>query len=1007
MPPSSAMSSSAATTPTPSSPAISPSAVSTPSSATSSSTTTTTTSPSSSPAISSSTATTSTASFHVMSSTANSPSPPATSPSTATTSPSSLSPPPAMPSSTATTSTPLPPVTSSSTASTPSSSAPAILPSASTTTTTTSSPAISSSTATAPLTPSPTFSSSKATTPTSSSAISSSTATTSTPSSTAILSSTATTTSTLSLPAFSSSKATTPTPSSAISSSTATTSTPSPHGISSSIATTSTPSFPAISSSIATTLVQILTSTTKTTTTVITTTRSISTPAFHPPGTTSKQTSESTPTKSSPPVGPTFADTCPQGQTIVVELPADADGRAYINKAVTAWDRNGHLLEVRGNPNLPGYITYSTGPQQVVLEATDGWGMSATCSFTIILKDSHPPKLTCPADINSLSETPGDVITWDEPIAEDNSGQTVRLSANHRPGVRFTQYGVYTVTYTAVDTAGNQATCDFTISIESPAASCDERDLPSVRNGQFSGCRTTAGVTTCTLLCEGGFRPTVTSVDCLPNGRWDHSQALSCLSNQLPVQVSTSMSFRFNDAPCRDNDDFADVVRTQLKASFASTGICRVATQNGLSLCEDNSPQAITSSCQSTTSPLKRRDITDWNAPHTIRKSKCKEDPTSCDSKREKYSKRRLKSADNLLITSPQNTLWLYKIPKKTMHASTYGTEEKLMEIEKMTYSSGDVIRDVRRRRDVSGIDVTVEATVSPNRDKGSTQDNLCSLEQRLNAVTQVVKEKVASRSISIAIDGNSYRVDPNSYSSEGVTHLYADGRKSVGQKCVEDSGWRKNVGIIVPCALLVIVLCLVFVCLSRRKNKRQRQQRWAPRFTDLHTRNNPSFNPYEGDPVYEEIPGMMAGTKQSKGDGLRVMLPPLPRKENIYSVDPTEQKQRPYASGGSYAPDNFKYPATHSLKSYSGRHYSPNPTANTLLPQNLAFGNGRRSSLASQASGKYSTRSDVSTVYENMSDFGSTVSKMAPSVGKKDLDNGSRTSYSVNFGNSVRSSRF
>eukprot|EP00058_Branchiostoma_floridae_P017894 XP_002603383.1 hypothetical protein BRAFLDRAFT_80376 [Branchiostoma floridae] len=337
------------------------------------------------------------------------------------------------------------------------------------------------------------------------------------------------------------------------------------------------------------------------------------------------------------------------------------------------------------------------------------------------LSDSHPPKLTCPADISSLSETPGDVITWDEPIAEDNSGQTVRLSANHRPGVRFTQYGVYTVTYTAVDTAGNQAKCDFTISIE---------------------------------------------------------------SNQLPVQVSTSMSFRFNDAPCRDNDDFADVVRTQLRASFANTGICRVATQNGVSLCNEQSSQVIRSSCQSTISSRKRRDITDWDIPYKIRKSKCNGDPTSCDLKREKHNKRRTKSVDNLLITSPQNTLWLYKIPKKTMHASTFGTEEKLMEIEKMTYSNGDVIRDVRRRRDVSGIDVTVEATVFPNMDKGSTLDNVCALEQRLNAVTQAVKENVASRSISITIDDNSHRVDSNSFSSGSVTHLYTDGRTSVGRKC-------------------------------------------------------------------------------------------------------------------------------------------------------------------------------------------------------------------------------
>ncbi|XP_066267553.1 uncharacterized protein [Branchiostoma lanceolatum] len=562
-----------------STPVISSSTSSTPSSSAISSSTATTSTPSlSSPAISSSAATTSTPTSPAISSSIATTSKPSSTPSSLAVSSSTAITPPSssidVSSSTATTTTPSSPHISSSTVTTSTPSPPAIS-SSSATTSTPSSPAISSSTSSISTPP----------------AILSSTAPTSTPSSPAISSSTITTPapSTSSTPAISSSTVTTPTPSSpAVSSSTATTrkpSTPSSSAVSSSTATTpkpsSTSSPPTTSSSTAATPTPSSAMLSSTTTTP-----------------TQRQFSESTPIKFSPHIGPTFAETCPQGQTIVVELPADAEGRAYVNKTISAWDRNGQLLEVRGNHGLPGYILYNTEPQQVVLEATDGWGMATICSFIIIVNDPHPPRLTCPADITRLSETPGDVISWDEPIPEDNSGQTVRLSSNHRPGVRFSRYGVYTVTYTAVDVAGNRATCDFSISIESPAASCDERDLPAVQNGRFRGCQTTAGVTTCTLLCESGFRPTVSGLDCLPSGRWDSSQVLSCLSNLLPVQVSTSMSFTFNDAPCRDNDDFANVVQTQLRASFANTGICRVASQNGVALCDDKLSQVITSSCQ-------------------------------------------------------------------------------------------------------------------------------------------------------------------------------------------------------------------------------------------------------------------------------------------------------------------------------------------------------------------------------------------------------------------------
>ncbi|XP_078695279.1 low-density lipoprotein receptor-related protein 2-like [Branchiostoma floridae x Branchiostoma belcheri] len=322
-----------------------------------------------------------------------------------------------------TTTTQIPqPVASSTTTTTPTPATAAISPPATTTTTPTP-PAIFSSTATATLAPTPGLTLFSSTTTTQLPTISSSTTSTTTSAPTISPSTTSTTTSAPTIP-----------------SSTTTTRTSAPPAFSSTTATTPTPSPLAILSPFTTT------TSTKTT---------------------SKQALDSTPLKSSSPIVPTFGETCPQGQTIVVGLPADANGRAYVNTTITAWDRNGQVLEVRGNPGLPGYITYSPEPQHVVLEATDGRGMTTSCSFIIIVKDTHPPRLLCPADIIHQSETPDDCIEWDEPIPEDNSGQTVSLTSNHGPGVRFLRYGVYTVTYTAVDGAGNQANCDFTISLQS------------------------------------------------------------------------------------------------------------------------------------------------------------------------------------------------------------------------------------------------------------------------------------------------------------------------------------------------------------------------------------------------------------------------------------------------------------------------------------------------------------------------------------------------------------
>ena len=78
-----------------------------------------------------------------------------------------------------------------------------------------------------------------------------------------------------------------------------------------------------------------------------------------------------------------------------------------------------------------------------------------------------PPVITnCPGDFTqtvSYGETLSPV-TWDEPTASDESGNA-SLSSDYRSGDSFDAGVSTTVTYTAVDNSGNEATCSFVITI--------------------------------------------------------------------------------------------------------------------------------------------------------------------------------------------------------------------------------------------------------------------------------------------------------------------------------------------------------------------------------------------------------------------------------------------------------------------------------------------------------------------------------------------------------------
>ncbi len=98
---------------------------------------------------------------------------------------------------------------------------------------------------------------------------------------------------------------------------------------------------------------------------------------------------------------------------------------------------------------------------------TDEAGNSINVTQTITINDTTPPVFSsCPTDIVLTNDVGvcGAVASWTLPVATDNCGGVVLTSNNYSSGDSFLP-GVTTVVYTATDTAGNTATCSFTVTV--------------------------------------------------------------------------------------------------------------------------------------------------------------------------------------------------------------------------------------------------------------------------------------------------------------------------------------------------------------------------------------------------------------------------------------------------------------------------------------------------------------------------------------------------------------
>ncbi|HEY5688066.1 MAG TPA: HYR domain-containing protein, partial [Yeosuana sp.] len=110
---------------------------------------------------------------------------------------------------------------------------------------------------------------------------------------------------------------------------------------------------------------------------------------------------------------------------------------------------------------------FPVGSTTVTFQVTDTAGLTADCSFNVIVTDNETPTITCPGDIvvSNDADSCDAVVNYTTPVGTDNCpGANTALTAGLASGSTF-PLGDTIVTYEVTDAAGNKAECSFTVTV--------------------------------------------------------------------------------------------------------------------------------------------------------------------------------------------------------------------------------------------------------------------------------------------------------------------------------------------------------------------------------------------------------------------------------------------------------------------------------------------------------------------------------------------------------------
>ncbi|MEM8907106.1 MAG: HYR domain-containing protein, partial [Bacteroidota bacterium] len=191
--------------------------------------------------------------------------------------------------------------------------------------------------------------------------------------------------------------------------------------------------------------------------------------------------------------------TCPSID-VTPNAPNSCDAFISIDLSPTLMDNCGidsftyvlsNALSGSGTGAVPN-MTYPVGTTTVTYTAVDLSGLTATCSFDVVVGDTEAPSITCPADITMTvpAGTMTTTVTVDAPVVGDNCGiQSITYSYSSNsftlPNGASTidldfPVGMTTVTGTVLDDSNNPMTCTFVVTINEDSMS-DIIDCPADR----------------------------------------------------------------------------------------------------------------------------------------------------------------------------------------------------------------------------------------------------------------------------------------------------------------------------------------------------------------------------------------------------------------------------------------------------------------------------------------------------------------------------------------------
>jgi poly(3-hydroxybutyrate) depolymerase len=148
-----------------------------------------------------------------------------------------------------------------------------------------------------------------------------------------------------------------------------------------------------------------------------------------------------------------------QCKDVIVSADGNCLGQASVDSG--SYDPDGDPITLSQSPPGP----YPLGTNTVLLTVTDSLGASSSCSARVIVRDTTPPVILCPADIvvtNAHSQWTS-VVTFNPAVSDNCAG--VGLPVCNPPSGSAFGLGTHAVTCAVLDAAGNASQCTFNVTV--------------------------------------------------------------------------------------------------------------------------------------------------------------------------------------------------------------------------------------------------------------------------------------------------------------------------------------------------------------------------------------------------------------------------------------------------------------------------------------------------------------------------------------------------------------